>query len=91
MAFFFYDAPINVVQHLMEDDSVWVAPRAWIKTKDAINHLNQDAYQASLYSIYSPDCEDPIDTVWIIDSEYGFRLASDDETTFLDGYLADYS
>lgn len=87
MSFMFYDTPQIVVQYLMEDDAVWVAPRSWIKSSDALAYMNKDAHQMTLYNVFSPDFEEPIDTVWIIDSDYGFRLASDDEVTYLDNYL----
>lgn len=87
MAFMFYNTPELVVQYLMEDETVWIAPRSWIKSRDALAYMNKDAYQMTLYNVFSPDWEDPIDTVWIIDSECGFRLASDDEVTYLDNYL----
>lgn len=90
MAFIFYETPLLTVQYLMEDETIWIAPRSWIKTREALSYMAGDAHSMTLYTVHSPDFENPIDTIWIVDSDYGYRMASDDEIRYLDRYLSNF-
>lgn len=88
MPFIFRKTPLEVIQHWMEDDRVWIAVNAWVKTREAVEHMSAlDAMSMTQYKIFSPEYEKPIGLLWVINSEYGYRMATLNEDLYLENYL----
>ena len=85
----YFTTPLAVSRFWFEDDEIWIAPRAWIRTNEVTESLLDRGDEVTLYEVYSPTEELPIDTMFIVNADNGFRVADAAyEESFLENYLA---